>query len=112
MIYCSWKCCSAIVIKTRVFFWLFNKTTNYNQALEALLVRCPQEMAPALEELIALSLELLAFDPNYNYCDEDNADAVGLHFFFGFVVSKFTAKMVHSVFFFLVLRRAAAMRPL
>lgn len=37
------------------------------QAFEALVHKCPKEMALHVGSLTAICLELLAYDPNYNY---------------------------------------------
>ena len=41
------------------------------QAFEALVQKCPKEMASHVPTLTNICLELLAYDPNYNYevCD-------------------------------------------
>nr|CAG4640607.1 EOG090X00HY [Eulimnadia texana] len=41
------------------------------QAFEALVNKCPKEMSPYVPALAKKCLELLAYDPNYNY-EEDN----------------------------------------
>lgn len=37
------------------------------QAFEALVHKCSKEMAPHIGTLTGICLELLAYDPNYNY---------------------------------------------
>lgn len=37
------------------------------QAFEALVQKCPKEMAPHVGALTKICLDLLAYDPNYNY---------------------------------------------
>ena len=37
------------------------------QAFEALVTKCPKEMTPHIGTLTNICLELLAYDPNYNY---------------------------------------------
>ena len=37
------------------------------QAFEALVKKCPKEMATHIGTLTNICLELLAYDPNYNY---------------------------------------------
>jgi len=37
------------------------------QAFEALVTKCPKEMTPHVGTLTNICLELLAYDPNYNY---------------------------------------------
>ena len=44
---------------------------NCLQAFEAIIVKCPNEVAPFLAQLSEISLKYLEFDPNYTYEDED-----------------------------------------
>ena len=37
------------------------------QAFEAFVLKCPKEMAPHIGTLTNICMELLAYDPNYNY---------------------------------------------
>lgn len=47
------------------------------QALEACVLRCPREVAPFLDGIVALSLKSLSYDPNYA-CDEDEDEGEGM----------------------------------
>ena len=47
---------------------------NCFQGLESFVLRCPREIAPHVERLLALSTKFAAFDPNYAYDDDDDED--------------------------------------
>jgi len=47
------------------------------QAFEALVKKCPKEMATHIGTLTNICLELLAYDPNYNYEEENDEDDDG-----------------------------------
>nr|CAG4641437.1 EOG090X00HY [Eurycercus lamellatus] len=47
------------------------------QAFEALVHKCPKEMAPHVATLTSICLDLLAYDPNYNYEEENEEDDEG-----------------------------------
>jgi len=47
------------------------------QAFEALVQKCPKEMASHVPTLTNICLELLAYDPNYNYEEENEEDDDG-----------------------------------
>jgi len=40
------------------------------QAWEALLLRCPVEVAPHVPQIVEVCLKLVTYDPNYNYSDD------------------------------------------
>nr|CAG4646017.1 EOG090X00HY [Macrothrix elegans] len=44
------------------------------QAFEALVQKCPKEMAPHVGTLTKICLDLLAYDPNYNYEEENDQE--------------------------------------
>nr|CAG4647643.1 EOG090X00HY [Moina brachiata] len=44
------------------------------QAFEALVQKCPKEMAPHVCTLTTICMNLLAYDPNYNYEEENGED--------------------------------------
>nr|CAG4644545.1 EOG090X00HY [Leptodora kindtii] len=46
------------------------------QAFEALVQKCPKEVAPHIGSLTKICSDLLAYDPNYNY-EEENDEGVG-----------------------------------
>nr|CAG4638230.1 EOG090X00HY [Cyclestheria hislopi] len=46
-------------------------------AFEALVQKCPKEMAPHVGTLTKVCLDLLAYDPNYNYEEENEEDSEG-----------------------------------
>lgn len=47
------------------------------QAFEALVHKCPKEMANHIGDLTTLCLNLLSYDPNYNYEEENDEDEDG-----------------------------------
>lgn len=59
------------------------------QAFEALVTKCPKEMAPHIGTLTNICLELLAYDPNYNY------EVYNYYFFMS--VHSIDSDYIHSV---------------
>lgn len=47
------------------------------QALEAFVLKCPKEVTPHIPTIIHLCLEMITYDPNYNY-DDDVEDSESL----------------------------------
>ena len=47
---------------------------NILHALESLVVHCPSEITPYLDSVVDATSKLLAYDPNYNYTSEDDAE--------------------------------------
>ena len=41
-------------------------------ALESFVLRCPREVTPYLDQILALSFAFMKYDPNYSYCEEDD----------------------------------------
>lgn len=41
------------------------------QAFESFVIRCPKEVTPHINRIIDLCLQLITYDPNYNYDDDD-----------------------------------------
>lgn len=39
--------------------------------LESFVLRCPREVTPYLDQIMALSFAFMKYDPNYSYCDDD-----------------------------------------
>ena len=47
---------------------------NCFQGLESFVLRCPREIAPHLDALLAVAAKFVKFDPNYAYDDDDDED--------------------------------------
>lgn len=47
---------------------------NCLQTLEALVLRCPKEVTSHVDKIVALALEYIKHDPNYQEGDEDEAE--------------------------------------
>jgi len=46
------------------------------QAFESFVRRCPKEVSPHINSIIGICLKFLCYDPNYNYEDDENDDAM------------------------------------
>lgn len=40
-----------------------------------MVLKCPKEIKPHVEDIMNLCLEYICYDPNYNYDDDGDADA-------------------------------------
>ena len=48
----------------------------HSQAFESFVRRCPKEVSPHINSIIGICLKFLCYDPNYNYEDDENDDAM------------------------------------
>lgn len=51
--------------------------SNFLQALESFLLRCPRDISPYCDDILILTMEYLSYDPNFTDNMEEDTDAEG-----------------------------------